>query len=543
MNDKDKPLQEFINKKFSKKPSINWKDWLDISSIEEYEDVLLRNTGFSSDIFKQIGVKKTDPKSLSIDANVILNPQENMSEFIKLQDNGYIISCHTSGTSGGDLDSLKWYKFSNKLIKKIWAPGMLGIFESSGLNNKNSVVVFAPSRIKHDGMELIENIKLIKLYSAEFSQRLAISLLKPKSYLFDEYKNALDLGTMDKILSMDDIGVVSAPAATILKWADLSKLRAGIKKSLNNSNSEEIRSSYLYSLIKNKGLEKASILIHQQLSEILSKATHIMSTTSLSLSKWKIIRDFLRWKVDEEKITSLYVGSEVGPFAATIDKSKENRNKLCVFPLAIPVIERKNKKELITRAINKFGRLLISRNESKPQLNIDTGDIITIKDLRNLPKISQIILRSGFEIKFEVLSSGMPKNSKILTGDYFDLYNFEIYNPNLLKKCLETKFNLVFNSENPLILIKGKPCVLILSPLNGNQKKINNLKQEISVCQGVENLKHAIDTSSLIIEDKKIAIKPKKDFQILKNKVRNGELPKGILKKWSFFVISPQTKI
>ena len=538
VHDRDERLQEFFNKTFSGISKTNWKDWLNISSIEEYENELLKNTGFSPDIFEQIEGKKTDPRSFSIDANIILNPRKNESELLKLQNNGYFISCHTSGTSGGDLDSLKWYNFSNELIKKIWAPGMQAIFESSGLNNKSSIVIFAPSRIMHDGMELIKNIKLIKLYSAEFSQRLAISLLKPKSYIFDEYKNALNLEIIDKILSMDDIGVVSAPAATILKWADISKLRAGIKKSLKYPNSGEIESTNLKSLIKNKGLEKASILIHKELSEILSKATHIMSTTSLTESKWRIIRDFLSWKENEEKVTSLYVGSEVGPFAATIDKSKENKDKLCVFPLELPVIERKNKKELITKTTNKFGKLLISRNELKPKLNIDTGDVITIEDQNGLPKISQLILRSGFEIKFEVKSSGIPKNSKILTGDYFNLCDFEIYNPSLLKKCLEAKFNLIFNSENPLILMQGKPCLLLLPSLNGNPEKINEVKQEITACSGVENLEQAINTSNLLIECKNIVIKPKTDFQTIKHKVRKGELPKGILKKWSFFVIS-----
>ena len=72
--DRDESLQKFFNKKFSDIPKVNWRKWLEISSIEEYEDEILRNTGFNSDIFTKIYNENTDPKSLSVNSEIIIIP-------------------------------------------------------------------------------------------------------------------------------------------------------------------------------------------------------------------------------------------------------------------------------------------------------------------------------------------------------------------------------------------------------------------------------------------------------------------------------------
>ena len=88
-----------------------------------------------------------------------------------------MVFCHTSGTTSGDIRQLKWYHMSNGLIKRLWAPGMQAIFESSGLNPKTSAVIFVPSRTKIDGINKLEGKEYISLYSSEFSQRLMLSIM------------------------------------------------------------------------------------------------------------------------------------------------------------------------------------------------------------------------------------------------------------------------------------------------------------------------------------------------------------------------------
>lgn len=179
---------------------------------------------------------------------------------------------------------------------------MQAIFESRGLNNNNSARIFVPSKIKDDGLKLINKKKVISLYSSEFSQRLMLSLIKPKTYLLDQYKNSNNLETIAKILTMQDIAIISAPALSILKWANLALLRKGLKKSILNLPKEQ--NPELLNLLKtinNKGIESASIEIQKALSNAFSDANIIFSVSSLINNQWASIRKFMKWKKGHEK--------------------------------------------------------------------------------------------------------------------------------------------------------------------------------------------------------------------------------------------------
>lgn len=550
--DYDVILQDEFNRYFSDISRYEWRKFLDISSKEEFEDACFSNTGLSVDILDNIKDKRTDPREISIDSNMILNPEKHLNKLDHFTDESLIITTHTSGTSGGNLTSLKWYHFSKDLINRLWAPGMRAIFESSLLDRNSSAIIFLPSRIKYDGMTEIENKKLIRLYSSEFSQRLVISLIRPKSYLIDSYKNSVDLKTIAKMLSMDDISVLSAPASTILRWADPTRLHNALsgQQYENFKPDDDIPTSKeIYEIIENHRIEKASKIIQKRLSKLLSNTTLIMSTTSLKEKDWRMISKFLNKGKEEIRFTSLYVGSEVGPFAASIDHTPINKDKLIVFPLTLPVIERKGRKEIITRTDNAFGNLMISRMGEQPIINLDIGDIIFIEKQDNVPKISERIMRSGFKLKSKYEIKGYKGEFEVYSGDYFDFNEFEIVDPRSLISCLNNKIkmelkneiNFELNKDNPLIIIDENPNVVIIS----SNKKLfskNTIKDLFIDCSNSERIKSAFNSSKLDIKFHNIELIPTQERSYLLNKVRKGELPKGILKKWQFYVLKSKKK-
>ena len=143
--DIDIEIQKIINKLYSELPIIKWDNWLEINSKEEYIEYVLKHTGLYSveSLFTKIKMDKTESKRLSINKDTVLD-QEPQSK--------PLIFCHTSGTTDSRTSALKWYRMSLSNIKKHWAPGMKAIFESSGLNKKNSAVIFVPSRLNSDGL-------------------------------------------------------------------------------------------------------------------------------------------------------------------------------------------------------------------------------------------------------------------------------------------------------------------------------------------------------------------------------------------------------
>jgi len=541
-NDFDPEVQFIFDKLFSDIQSTNWKKWLDISSKEDYLDFVLKNSGLSTvtDIFERISKEKTNSTEMSIDI------YDYLANFHSSEP---LIVCHSSGTTNNDLTSLKWLPMSKKIVKLYWAPGMQAIFDSSGLDSNSSVVIFVPSRLNTDGLNKFENKNYISLYSSEFSQRLMLSILKPSNFTFFEYKFSKNVNIVAKMLSLNDVSVISAPALTILGWADIEKFQLGLQKSIKNINpdSDPIL-EVLLTKIKKKGIETASKEIQEMLSDKLSQSTLVFSISSLSLKDWDLIRRFMKWEKGNERFTNLYVASETGPFAASIDKDIEKCSQpddLFVFPLTLAVLEYKGKKQLISESNSKIGKLLISRvNNSKVFINLDIGDIIQLTDQQALPQIKGKILRSEFQLKYPIkISKNIPLKSdySVYAGDYFNFNTFEIYDPRTLMNCLKIGCKLDIDS---LLLIEPKEDInkdwkLVLnSNSTGDCSNLQNYKEILLNCVKDEDFRIIISNDRMeiqLIEENPV------DFlrtrpEIL-DKVRSGKNPKGILKKWPLYVI------
>ena len=546
--DFDRNIQEIFNKNLLEFEPVKWRDWLKISSSEEYENLAIKLSGLDKidNLFDRINKENTNSRSFSIDIKSYLNS----NDFVDPQ-----IFCHTSGTTNSDVSQLKWYHLSRDLIKRLWAPGMQAIFQSSGLDSKSSAIIFVPSRMKFDGINQINEEKFIALYSSEFSQRVMISVLKPKVYLFDEYKNATDIDILSKILNLEDIAVISAPAITILKWADPQKLQEGLKKSFNKKNTElNPDSSNLFNLIKKEGVISATKKIHTLLSDIFSTTTIIFSISSLTQANWELIRKFLKWEKGKERFTNLYVASEIGPFAASIalgNSEDSHPNEMHVFPLTIPIIEKNGEKDLISRSNNKIGKLFVSRFDNKQVLiNIDIGDVVYIKNQDALPVIDGKILRAGFNLKYPVNISKkvkLPLHYKLSAGDYFPFRTFEIIEPRNLLHCLNrycstnTDSMLLIQSSNNFD--KEQPWNLALHVTENSEcGSFDEFLDTISKCPEEQWIQNAIKKKYIKLE---LLDEPPINFvktrSEMLSKVRAGKIPKGILKKWPLYVVSPSS--
>jgi len=541
-HDFDEKVQNNFNKAFSDIERINWKNWFEIDSQEEYEELSLKLSGLSSieDLFDRIKSETTDSRSFSIDLDDFLNSD-------KVSDP--LIFCHTSGTTNSKLSMLKWFHMAKDIVKRQWAPGMQAIFESSGLDLNSSAIIFVPSRLKFDGIQKHGDKKFISLYSSEFSQRIMLSVIKPKSYLLYEYKNSRNLDIISKILTMDNISVISAPAITILGWADITRLQDGIKRSLDLINkTQNPKLEDLLLKIEKNGLVSASKEIQKELSKKIFKATLVFSISSLSKSDWELIRKFMKWEEGKEKFINLYVASEVGPFAASINKGDfeiSRLNKMYILPLTIPVVEYKGNKEAISRTKNKFGKLYVSRlNNSGVLVNIDLGDVISIKHQEGLPQIDGRILRSSFQLKYPINLSKeivIQSDYKVFAGDYFSFANFEVHNPRLLLNCL--KENCGLNIDSLLLIrkkkVSDKPWTLYLH--SNGKKNCSNLKNYSKIlldCILNDEFKGGILNNEIKI---KLVNENPIDFVVTRSevleKVRSGKNPKGILKKWPLYII------
>ncbi len=544
-HDFDKEIQSIINGICSTIPKVDWRKWLDASTKGEYLDLALKLSGLDQveDLLLRLRKEKTENQNFSVKIN----------EFTGVTKEGELpIFTHTSGTTNNDLNALKWFFIAPDLIKKLWAPGMQAIFESSGLDQKSSAIIFVPSRLNLDGIRQIKNKTYISLYSSEFSQRIMLGIIKPKSYLLYPYKDALNLDVITKILSLDNVSIVSAPAATIFKWADYSRFYNGVKNQQKNlkiafdNESEEDA----YNTSNLNGIQKDLKDLQQKLSLKLSKATLIFSITSITPDQWNILRNFMHWTKNGEKFTNLYVASEIGPFAASIfheDKKVINKKDMFVLPLTLPIVENKGEKELISFSNRKQGILLVSRmNAGKELININTGDLITIKNQEGLPQIDGKIIREGFPLKYDINIServDKPKNYQVYAGGFFSFKTLEIIDPSSLLDCLS--LNCALEHDSMLIVRKkvSSPWILYLK------------LSENSSCNSSEKINDIIfnncqkKTKYITIKDKQMEIMllkespinfPKKKNTIIKA-VQNGQLPKGTLKKWPLYLVIPNT--
>lgn len=524
--DFDEDVQKVINDRYINLPSIKWRNWMDIDSKEKYINFVLNSSGLInvSDILTKTKNLSINSSSFSID----------FAKFVEEAPTGDpLVICHTSGTTDSRINALKWYHMTFSNVRRYWAPGMKAIFESSGLKKDNSVVIFVPSRLKFDGLKIRNGKKYVSLYSSEFSQRIMLSIIRPASYSFFEYKNVLNLEVISKILNLEDIAVISAPAITILKWADVDKLREGIEKYLkSNFDTENDYSEKYLNMIKSKGLRTTAKIIQQELSEKLKDATLVFSISSLSERNWDLIRKFMNWKKGFEKFTNLYVVSEVGPVASSLGNFEISRlNQMYMLPLSLPVIESKSKKELLTNSIYKIGKLLINRMEgNNPLINIDIGDVIKINSQDGLPIIDGKIYRNSFKLKYPISISNRIEQSdkyEIYVGDFFDMPNFEFFNP---RKLLEGINNIVPNLSDSLLLsVRNEEKILYLPRIDNisSQKKIEKIILDSFNSKAQVRIEY--------IEEQPINFL--KDRSIMLNKVRSGKIPKGVLKKWPLYVL------
>jgi len=541
IHDFDEDIQKVFDKSFSDISPVDWKKWLKISSNEEFVNLALKLSGLDmvDGLFNRIKKEKTNSRSFSV----------NLDTYIKeYGGSDPLITVHTSGTTDSSLTGIKWFPMTKSIIERLWAPGMRAIFESSGLSSEGSAVIFVPSRLKTDGINESENQNFISLYSSEFSQRIMLSAIKPKSYLFYEYKNSKNLEIISKILSLENLTVVSAPAATILGWANLEKFRQGLKNSFDAINKyDNPIIDKLLAIIKSEGFNAASIKIQEKLSKKISKATVIFSISSLNSNQWESIRIFMKWEKGKERFTNLYVGSEIGPFASSLgDYELAKSNKMYVFPLTLPVLEYKGNCNLITKTNNRIGKLLISRqNNSHPLINIDTGDVIVIEDLERIPIISGEIFRSGFRLKYPINISKkikILKTSDIYAGDFFNLREFDIFAPRYLLDCLINECKIKTDS---LLLVgfddNDVPWELILPTSEDIKcKSDEEIRKTISTCPKEEEIEKAIQNNYLrikMINEQPVNFKATR-LEILE-KVQKGNIPKGILKKWPLYLVLP----
>lgn len=541
--DFDIKTQSIFDETYSFSAESTWQDWLKISSKEEYLELCLKNSGLSNvdkdKLYEEVKTKKTDSREFSID---ITNFLENYSKEYPP------ILCHTSGTTNNNPSALKWFHMSESIMKRLWVPGMRAIFESSGLNSQSSAVIFVPSRMYFDGINQFNEKRYLSLYSSEFSQRLVLSDIKPESYILYPYKDVYNLEVLANILSLDDIAVISAPAATLLKWADINRLKPGIQKYIADLEEKErvidAKAGSLIKKIEKEGLDSAVREIQSLLSKKISKAVLIFSISSLNEKKWKLIRNFMSWKRGSERFTNLYVASEIGPFASSLplnDFDVSKKNQMYILPLTLPAFEFRGEITMVNKIKSGKGRLLVSRiHKSTPLINIDTGDVLTFLDQNTLPKIKGDILRGEFNLKYQIKIIDKiikPKNGKIKAGNSIVLEDFRIDNSQELFNCINQKCDLR-NDSLLLINIDNSNWRLII-PANREQcTSERDIKKVILNCPNEYQLKDAIKADKInieIINDKIVDfVEPK--AEVLR-KVRKGIYPKGVLKKWPLYVV------
>ncbi len=539
--DFDPTVQEVFESLYSGIPRVDWKVWLSISSPEEYEEMVLRLSGLNevSNLWTRVREEVTESRALAVD----------VEKRIEGSDERDIVFCHTSGTSGGSAAQLKWFQQEFPVVQRTWAPGMQAIFESSGLNQESSPVIFIPSRMAGDGRRDVGDKRVISLYSAEFSQRLMLALLQPRSYLINAYKTATEIPMLALILAMDHVAVVSAPAMTLLKWAELDRLRGGLEASLRRQGDRPFEleeAERLRQEILTKGIERASVEIQAALSAQIRGTTPIFSTTSLSRDQWDAIRAFMHWKPGEERVTNLYVASEIGPFAASLGREGPpggGEHLMSVFPLSLPCIKHRDTIKPITRTKHLTGELLVTRLTGKgPAINIRTGDVVRVVDQTGLPQISGNILRASFPLKTPMRlspaiqhSTASPETPRILVGDYFELPTYEVINPRAFVGCLRQQVEIpkdagivLYEHELVVPITPGSWCegkdihgrvIKCLAELNGN------------LAQSVE----AEDVRVIIVDHD--PIEPMEPREELLEQVRRGQKPKGVLKRWPIYVI------
>jgi hypothetical protein len=537
--DPDPDLQCMFNNLYALLPPINWRQWLDITDIRDYEALTLHLSGLSSVENISERIRNSPSQTLLTSKNPSHDEARNPSDPLVL--------CHSSGTSTQNLAAIKWYALSRELVSRLWAPGMQAIFESSGVSSRSHVAIFVPSRLSGDGLSVQEGKPVIRLYSSEFSQRLVLALLKPTQYFFNHYRNSQSLPYIAQLLAMKHIDVLSAPASTILGWAHTSRLRRGLQRSIQShskSTLAEIADSLDIPIKKFDAshLEAFTQYIQERLQEVLVSATLIFSTSSLSEADWTLLRAFMNWSSDTASYTNLYVGSEIGPFAASLRKkvSDPSHDTMLVFPLTVSTLQIDHQFQLLSRCPAGWGRLYTSHlRGGRPMINIDVGDIVHLLPITGYPMIQGKILRAAFPLKQSptiFLPIPLPQHFSTYVGDYFSLNTHTIIDPQALRARL----------VQCGIMKKTASLVLAPHPSDGqgswilfipHRQMIDATDGEIQLCLKDMVLAELPDMPVSIHLLPTNPIHPPTPRQALVQKVQRGEAPKGVLKRWPLYII------
>ncbi|MBN2150359.1 MAG: hypothetical protein JW839_02820 [Candidatus Lokiarchaeota archaeon] len=454
------------------------------------------------------------------------------------------IACHTSGTSGG---AVKWYPMTRDIVSRLWLPGMRAIYESSGMTGAATPIVFVPSRAAGDGLERRGTARNVRLYSSEFSQRLVIAAFLPSRYLVAEYKNATSVPVIGRMLDLDSVSIVSAPSATVLGWASEKVLEKGLVASMDHTDPTSLdgEAAMLAKRLAIGDPSQVALEVRNRLSEKLSDATVIFSTSNLTNGQWAKIRAFMRWSPGIDRFTNLYVGSEVGPFAGSIGHDRVGHtacNEMRVFPLTLPCVDTGKELLVISRVKQKRGRLLVSRiGHGRLFLNVDTGDFLQGISEDGLPVLRGDVQRDEFPLKPSATLPSLLRDLvgyQIYAGDRFAIDGGEITNPARLIECLSGRGYPVIE---PLIFLEPaspggswKVLAHVKGAIAGNNAR--DWRTAILSCTGSSSNGNGLEgvpiECDVLPQDPWDGPSRKKTLEA----VRKGTLPKGALKRWPAYV-------
>ena len=170
-HDFDTAVQRVFHAAYADCHRVDWRRWLTINSPDAFEEAALKSSGLAScdcSLDGIVGHPAIDSRQIAVDPATLVPTTSSRP----------LVACHTSGTSRGPT-AIKWFHMTEDLVQRLWAPGMQAIFESSGLTSTSSVAIFVPSRLQRDGLLTEDGRIRVRLYSAEFSQRLMLALLRP----------------------------------------------------------------------------------------------------------------------------------------------------------------------------------------------------------------------------------------------------------------------------------------------------------------------------------------------------------------------------
>ncbi len=434
---------------------------------------------------------------------------------------------------------------------------MAAIFEGSGMAPSNAAVVLLPSRLAGDGLVTGDRGPCMKLYSIEFSQRLGIAHCQPRELVIDEAKRANSLETLARVLSLDGIAVVSAPSTVVLGWCDVATIKRGLERSIARQGVEDIESvplvAELVRSIRDHGIEHVAKDVHARLVRKFKDARFIFGTTSLTAGQWRKFREFTGRAEGEENITNLYASSEVGPLAASISPPGHDfprpggttNTSLYCFPLAFPCLDTGNEIRLLPVERADHGVLLATRQgHDGLVVNLDTGDRLKVLDQEHgLPLLDGQVLRAGFFVKQGYpVPAFLPRApaSRFMAGDYLAKDGFEIENPS---RAFETLHETFPGITRPLVFTAPAsardPWTLLVFFLHHDP--VPDPATLLSACAGSGDTRF-ISTyhASGMLDVHVTAIDPslvKEERVLLGQKVRDGLLPKGVLKSWPAFVV------